>query len=44
MTMPHLSNCPHDGNGWCLNCVNKLWKEKETKEAEIEALKANVRR
>jgi hypothetical protein len=21
MTMPHLMNCPHMGDGWCLKCV-----------------------
>lgn len=21
MTMPHLMNCPHSGQGWCLDCV-----------------------
>lgn len=24
MTMPHLMNCPHSADGWCLNCVAKL--------------------
>lgn len=24
MTMPHLTNCPHSGDGWCLACVAKL--------------------
>lgn len=24
MTMPHLMNCPHQGEGWCLQCVNNL--------------------
>ena len=22
--MPHLMNCPHSGDGWCLNCVKKM--------------------
>lgn len=21
MTMPHLMNCPHSEDGWCLSCV-----------------------
>lgn len=24
MTMPHLMNCAHSGEGWCLKCVAKL--------------------
>ena len=23
MTMPHLMNCPHLADGWCLSCVKK---------------------
>jgi hypothetical protein len=23
MTMPHLMNCPHSEDGWCLSCVKK---------------------
>ena len=22
--MPHLMNCPHIGDGWCLSCVSEL--------------------
>ena len=29
MTMPTLMNCSHSGDGWCLDCVAKLQKEKE---------------
>lgn len=29
MTMPHLSNCPHQGDGWCLNCVKELYEKTE---------------
>lgn len=29
MTMPHLMNCPHSEDGWCLDCVKVLWDEKE---------------
>lgn len=28
MTMPHLMNCDHSADGWCLDCVKKLWEEK----------------
>ena len=24
MTMPHLMNCDHSGEGWCLDCVKEL--------------------
>lgn len=27
MTMPHLMNCPHSVDGWCLACVKDLWDE-----------------
>lgn len=27
MTMPHLTNCPHSGEGWCLNCVKELYEK-----------------
>lgn len=26
MTMPHLMNCPHADEGWCLECVRKLYE------------------
>jgi hypothetical protein len=39
MTMPHLSNCPHDGDGWCIDCVKELWKEKEDYRAMAEKFK-----
>lgn len=25
--VPHLMNCPHDGDGWCLECVGRLAAE-----------------
>lgn len=34
MTMPHLMNCSHSSDGWCLDCVKELhdecqaWKDK----------------
>lgn len=34
MTMPHLMNCPHSDEGWCLDCVKKLHDEKESKKVE----------
>lgn len=27
MTMPHLMNCSHSEDGWCLKCVKEQWQE-----------------
>lgn len=27
MTMPHLMNCRHSEDGWCLSCVNEQHEE-----------------
>ena len=24
MTMPHLMNCEHSSDGWCLDCVKQM--------------------
>ncbi len=29
MTMPHLMNCSHKGDGWCLTCVKDQHDESE---------------
>lgn len=29
MTMPHLMNCAHSADGWCLDCVGHLHAEAE---------------
>lgn len=29
MTMPHLMNCQHSEDGWCLECVKGIEKERE---------------
>lgn len=29
MTMPHLMNCPHLADGWCLTCVGAQYDKKE---------------
>jgi hypothetical protein len=26
MTMPHLMNCSHQDQGWCLGCVKEEWE------------------
>lgn len=30
MTMPHLMNCPHSSDGWCLECVKEMHDEFES--------------
>jgi hypothetical protein len=29
MTIPHMMNCSHQGEGWCLDCVGKLAAERD---------------
>lgn len=41
MTMPHIMNCEHSEEGWCLDCVKKMHDEME--KAVEEAKIANVR-
>lgn len=36
MTMPHLMNCPHIEDGWCLTCVSELENEKRELQQWIE--------
>lgn len=42
MTMPHLMNCGHIPNGWCLDCVGKLWREKQETESILNTIKVTV--
>jgi len=35
MTMPHLINCPHSDDSWCLTCVKELYEETERMNDEI---------
>lgn len=35
MTMPHLMNCSHAGDGWCLDCVKAEWERREAAEARL---------
>lgn len=30
MTMPHLENCAHSDEGWCLDCVRKMHRDFES--------------
>ena len=32
MTMPHLENCEHSSDGWCLDCVKQMHARIETLE------------
>lgn len=34
MTMPHLMNCSHSGEGWCLDCVKELYDRLEKAESK----------
>ena len=40
MTMPHLMNCGHSPDSWCLDCVREMHDELEEAQAEIERLSA----
>lgn len=40
MTMPHMMNCAHSDDGWCLNCVIKLNSRVEAAEAQLVAIRA----
>lgn len=37
MTMPHLENCPHQEEGWCLSCVMTLHERAEKAERDAES-------
>ena len=39
MTMPHLSNCAHQGEGWCLSCVKVLEDARFQLEIELDSNK-----
>lgn len=42
MTMPHLMNCEHAGEGWCLQCVKAQQEEINSLRTQLaEAFKAN---
>ena len=35
MTMPHLMNCPHSADSWCLDCVKELQDKYESSRSEL---------
>ena len=38
MTMPDRMNCPHSGEGWCLDCVIKLSNQNADLKAILERI------
>jgi hypothetical protein len=38
MTIPWLMNCPHDGSGWCLDCVRELAEERNALRDTVDKL------
>lgn len=42
MTMPHLMNCGHSEDGWCLACVESLWEESQKITAERDKLQEDL--
>jgi hypothetical protein len=42
MTMPHLMNCPHSGDGWCLACVAALADDRDSRMKEHERLRSII--
>jgi hypothetical protein len=38
MTMPHLENCSHRGDGWCGDCVKKLGEECISLQLQLHAI------
>jgi hypothetical protein len=40
MTIPYLMNCPHSGDGWCLECVAALGHDAIQLRTERDRLKA----
>ena len=43
MTQPHLMNCSHHGDGWCLKCVGDLHADYRRLQAVAEAAEAKIR-
>jgi hypothetical protein len=42
--MPHLMNCPHHPDGWCLACVKELWEEKARLERALKSVNEDLDR
>lgn len=41
MTMPHLMNCDHSSDGWCLACVKQMHDERERMRSVLEIIENN---
>lgn len=44
MTMPHLMNCSHSSDGWCLSCVKEQADENERLRERVRELEAALDR
>lgn len=43
MTMPHMTNCEHQGDGWCLECVRLLFDRCTLAETHVFALQNELK-
>jgi hypothetical protein len=43
MTIPHLMNCSHSEDGWCLDCVAELHSQYEELSSELDEWKTAAR-
>jgi hypothetical protein len=43
MTIPHLMNCPHSPDGWCLSCARELGDYAEECRAELRKARDFIR-
>lgn len=41
MTMPHLMNCSHQGEGWCLKCVKRMHARLAAAKKKVTELEAS---
>ena len=44
MTMPHLMNCSHSPDGWCLDCVKELYDKYELENERLKAALTKARK
>lgn len=43
MTVPHLMNCPHSDDGWCLDCVVRLSEENRVLRERVAVMEGTIR-
>ena len=41
--MPHLMNCSHSADGWCLQCVKELWDEQNGVKTKVQRRLINLK-